>query len=126
MRWVADANFYDQISLRWRPIQSNVSPWETSPEHAPTLITDYEYRIGDERFIGMTALNFDSDTPDYMWNDLTLVDGRHHGLHGDHGAQPELDLRQRRGRGRATGCGDRESTDGSLVILHRPRPGDLA
>lgn len=75
MRWVADVNYYDQTTLQWTPIQGHVPPWETTPEHAPSLITDYEYRIGDERFIEMTALNFDSNTTDYMWNDLSLVMG---------------------------------------------------
>lgn len=75
MRWVADTNFYDQTTLRWQPIQGHSSSWETTPEHAPTLITDYEYRFGDERFTEMTALNFDSDTNDYMWNNLDLSMG---------------------------------------------------
>jgi hypothetical protein len=75
MRWVADTNYYDVTSLRWAPIQGGGSPWETSPEHAPTLITDYEYRVGSERFTNMTALNFDSNTADYMWIDLSLTMG---------------------------------------------------
>jgi hypothetical protein len=75
MRWVADADFYDQTALLWRPLQSGASPWETSAESAPSLIADYEYRVGDERFMGMSALNFDSDTNDYMWIDLSLALG---------------------------------------------------
>jgi len=75
LRWVADSDYYDQTALQWTPIQGNVSPWETSPDHAPTLISDYEYTIGDERFTDMTALNFDSNTADYMWNNLDLVMG---------------------------------------------------
>jgi hypothetical protein len=70
MRWVADSSYYDQILGQWTPIQGGVSPWETAPQNAPTLLTDYEYTIGDERFVDMSALNFDSDTADYMWNDL--------------------------------------------------------
>lgn len=75
MRWVADADYYDETALQWRPIQGGVTSWETSPEHAPTLVTDYEYRVGAERFTSMTALNFDSDTVDYMWNNLNPVMG---------------------------------------------------
>jgi hypothetical protein len=75
MRWVADADFYDQIAMLWRPLQSDVSPWVTSVDHAPALITNYEYRVGQERFVSMTALNFDSDNADYMWNDLSLSMG---------------------------------------------------
>ena len=70
MRWVADSDYYDQISYQWLPIQGDPSPWLTSSDSAPTLVTDYEYRNGDERFTSMTALNFDSNTSDYMWNDL--------------------------------------------------------
>lgn len=75
MRWVADTNFFDQITGQWTPIQSNVSPWKSTPATMPSLITDYEYRFGDERFVGMTALNFDSDTADCMTNDLSLSMG---------------------------------------------------
>ena len=70
MRWVADADYYDQTSLQWTPIQGEVSAWTAAPESAPTLVTDYEYRNGDERFVEMTALNFDSNTRDFMANDL--------------------------------------------------------
>lgn len=75
LRWVADSSYYDQTDLQWTPIQGHVTPWQTSVEHAPTLVTDYEYAIGDERFVEMSALNFDSDTNDYMWNDLGLAMG---------------------------------------------------
>jgi len=75
MRWIADTNYYDVTSLRWAPIQSGASPWETSADHAPTLVTDYEYRVGSERFTNMTALNFDSNTLDYMWINLSLIMG---------------------------------------------------
>ena len=79
MRWVADTNYYDQTSLLWSAIQGNVSPWQTDTDHAPSLITDYEYRVGDERFVDMTALNFDSNTTDYMWNNLDLIMGGTYG-----------------------------------------------
>lgn len=75
MRWVADDSYYDQTSLLWAPIQGNSSPWATSAGNAPTLVTDYEYTIGDERFANMSALNFDSNTVDYMWNNLDLIMG---------------------------------------------------
>ena len=72
---MADDNYYDQTSLLWTPIQGNVSPWVTSSTNAPTLFTDYEYTIGDERFVDMTVLNFDSNTHDFMWNNLDLIMG---------------------------------------------------
>lgn len=75
MRWVADVDYYDQTTLLWRPIQSDVSPWTTSPSNAPTLVTDYEYQVDDQRFVDRTALNFDSNTIDWMWNDLSLAMG---------------------------------------------------
>jgi len=75
MRWIADTNFYDQTSCTWAPIQSNVSPWTAPPSNMPTLVTDYEYRFGDERFVNVTGLNFDSNTADYLTNDLSLSMG---------------------------------------------------
>ena len=79
MRWVADTSYYDQIACQWAPIQGYSTSWVTTPENAPTLITDYEYRIGDERFVDMTALNFDSNTADYLSNDLSLTMGGTYG-----------------------------------------------
>ena len=75
MRWVADTDYYDQVALLWRPIQGDSSPWTTSSDHAPTMLTNYEYRVGDERFVDMSCLNFDSDTADYMSIDLSLSMG---------------------------------------------------
>jgi hypothetical protein len=75
MRWVADSDYYDQTTLQWTPVQGGVSPWVSPAGNEPTLFTDYEYSIGDERFVGMTVLNFDSNTIDYMTNDLSLVMG---------------------------------------------------
>jgi hypothetical protein len=75
MRWVADSDYYDQVSGKWTPLQGEVSPWTTAPDSAPTLVTDYEYRNGNERFIEMTALNFDSNTRDFMANDLGMYIG---------------------------------------------------
>ena len=108
MRWMADTNYYDKTSLRWAPIQGGASPWERS-RPAPTLITDYEYRVDDERFTEMTALNFDSNTDDYMWTTWTWSMGGSSRLHGDHGAEPELGVRQRRRDHRQRAAGpDRE------------------
>src|SRR5262245_2032279 len=76
MRWIADADFYDEISLRWHPIQgTEVSSWTTGTDHSPTLVTDYSYTINTERFLDYTALNFDSDTGDYMEINLDLIMG---------------------------------------------------
>jgi hypothetical protein len=78
-RWVADDSYYDPTALAWAPIQGEVSPWLAMPGSDPSLVTDYEYRVGDERFTEMTCLNFDSDTADYLSNDLTLMMGGSNG-----------------------------------------------
>jgi hypothetical protein len=77
LRWVADANTFDETSLRWSPVQNNTgspSYFQTSVQHAPVLIDNYEYRIGDERFY-RDALNFDSDSANHMWGDFTTTIG---------------------------------------------------
>lgn len=75
MRWVADTSYYDETALQWTAIQGDSGPWQTSAGNAPVMVTDYEYTVGDERFTSMSALNFDSDTVDYMWNNLDLIMG---------------------------------------------------
>lgn len=75
MRWVADKTLYDQVALLWRPLQGNVSPWNTSAQYAPSLLNNYEYRVKNERFVDTSVLNFDSDTKDFMWIDLSLIMG---------------------------------------------------
>lgn len=70
-RWVADTNYYNQIACRWSPLQGAEPAWEGDPAHLPSLITNYEYQIGEERFINKTALNFDSDTADYLTANLS-------------------------------------------------------
>lgn len=74
-RWIADNNYWDTTSLRWAPIQGQAPPWSAMPGTEPTLITNYSYTVADERFTEMTCLNFDSDTADYLVNDLTLTMG---------------------------------------------------
>lgn len=71
IRWLADVDYYDPTNLTWTPIQGTATPWTADPAHAPTLVTDYEYIIGDERFTSVTALVFDSDSGDYLTNDLS-------------------------------------------------------
>lgn len=75
LRWLADVNYWDGTSLSWSPIQGTATPWTAPAGRAPTLITDYEYIIGDERFTSVTALNFDSDTRDFLTNDLSQTMG---------------------------------------------------
>lgn len=67
IRWVADPGLYDETANRWMPVTTEINPvaWECSVENAPTMITDYEYRVGDERFYA-NALNFDSDSANYL------------------------------------------------------------
>jgi hypothetical protein len=72
-RWIASTEFYDTSTYRW----NNVNPesglfWQTSAEYAPAVLTEYEYRVGDERF-KMEALNFDSDSKQHLWMDLESV-----------------------------------------------------
>ena len=74
LRWVADDAYYDQITGQWAAIQGS-AVWEGAPENLPTLVNDYEYTIGDERFNNMKGLNFDSDTHDYLSINLDLIMG---------------------------------------------------
>src|SRR5262245_1249181 len=74
-RWLADVDYWDATTLTWTSIQGEAPPWTAAPGRAPTLVTDYEYAIDDERFTSVTALNFDSDTKDYLLNDLGTVIG---------------------------------------------------
>jgi hypothetical protein len=70
IRWIADDNYFDETALLWTPIQGSYSPWKAGPDELPSLISNYEYAVGDERFVDMTALNFDSNTADAMTIDL--------------------------------------------------------
>jgi hypothetical protein len=76
VRWISDLSYYSTTTLRWLPHQDNAtSPvWETASTHAPVLINDYEYRVGDERF-HQDALNFDSDTQNYLTCDFRSLFG---------------------------------------------------
>ena len=69
-RWIADSDFYSQTALQWLPIQGSEPIWTAPTDHLPTLVHDYEYTVGEERFTEMSALNFDSDTADYLTTDL--------------------------------------------------------
>lgn len=75
LRFIADPDLYDETALRWNPVQGGAPVFTTSVDFAPVMINDYEYRNGDERFVGMNALNFDSDTQNHMWCDFTGVLG---------------------------------------------------
>ena len=66
----------------WTPIQGDVSTLDrprpaTRPPWSPTTST----RSGMSGSPTMTALNFDSNTADYMWNDLDLTMGGAERLH---------------------------------------------
>lgn len=77
LRWVADSTTYNEVGLRWDPIQDATGghPYWTAPvDNLPVLINDYEYRVKDERF-KMSALNFDSDTANYLTADFTSTLG---------------------------------------------------
>lgn len=75
VRWVADDDLWNPTTLRWVPLQGSEPVWETSVAYAPSLITNYEYRIDDERFMEMSALNFDSDTRNHMWANFSYTFG---------------------------------------------------
>lgn len=74
LRWVADANYFDETAARWDPVAGEL-PWTAAPTSLPTLITDYEYVLDDEVFTSMVALNFDSDTGDHMIANLDSLMG---------------------------------------------------
>ena len=75
VRWIADDETYDLTSLQWVPYQSDGALlWETSAEYAPTFISEYEYRLDEEIFF-QNGLNFDTDSFEHMWTDLTQVLG---------------------------------------------------
>jgi hypothetical protein len=72
-RWVADDDFFNPTTLSWVPIQGSEPTWTAPVDNLPSLINNYEYTVDDERFTSMTALNFDSDTSDYLTTDLSRV-----------------------------------------------------
>ena len=74
VRWYPTEETYSETDLRWDAAQGSPMVWEGATENLPTLIFDYEYRVGDEIFI-RTALNFDSDTSDYLQGDLNELGG---------------------------------------------------
>jgi len=75
VRWVADPDYYDETSLVWRPYQSSLDiVFETGADFAPTMITDYDYRVGTERLY-MSAMNFDSDSREHFHANLSGVVG---------------------------------------------------
>jgi len=76
VRWVADASFYDETALQWRPVQNSQirTSWTLNPSFMPDLITEYEYRNKEERFY-LPALNFDSDAGEYLTADFTNTIG---------------------------------------------------
>lgn len=81
LRWVADASYYDEVSYTWKPHQDQTGQqvvWTTSASFAPVLLTDYEYRVKDERFV-VEALNFDSDSQCHMWADFSSTIGSGNG-----------------------------------------------
>lgn len=70
-RWIADEDTFDLTSEKWTPYQNEFPlSWTTSPEYSPTFISDYEYQIDSELFLA-TALNFDSDSFEHMWTNLS-------------------------------------------------------
>lgn len=76
VRWVADATFYDETALQWRPVQNSEirTPWTLNPTNMPDLVVEYEYRIKEERFY-LPALNFDSDAGEYLIADFANTIG---------------------------------------------------
>jgi len=75
LRWIADDEYYNLTDLQWYPHQAETPiNWSTSAEYAPTYLSDYEYELRSEVFV-QEALNFDSDSTEHMWTDLTQALG---------------------------------------------------
>lgn len=76
VRWVADSDYFNETTLKWEPMALNQvrTPWTFSVPSAPDLITEYEYRIENERFY-LPALNFDSDAGEFLRADFTSAVG---------------------------------------------------
>lgn len=79
VRWLADPDYFNQTTCEWLPIQGTHPMWSAGPTLIPSLINDYEYTVDDERFTSMSALNFDSDTGDYLTADLNQALSTVHG-----------------------------------------------
>lgn len=73
-RWIADADTYSDIDLQWWPIQGEPVIWETTPDFAPTLVSEYEYERGNLIF-SEDVLNFDADGAEHLWTDLNPMLG---------------------------------------------------
>jgi hypothetical protein len=74
VRWYPTEETYSEVDMRWDAAQGSPMVWEGATGNLPTLLHDYEYRVGDEVFF-RTALNFDSDTGDYLQGDLNELGG---------------------------------------------------
>ena len=75
LRWIADDEYYNLTELIWHPYQAEYPvSWETSAEYAPTYLSDYEYELRSEVFV-QEALNFDADSNEHMWANLSQALG---------------------------------------------------
>lgn len=73
MRWIADDEQFNIDDLTWRALQRGADlEWKSSVEYMPSFISDYTYRVHSEVFT-RRALNFDSDTRNHMWMDMSTV-----------------------------------------------------
>ena len=71
-RFLADEAYFSVTDLAWYNMNGLDLVWRSSVEYMPVLIDDYEDRVGAERFT-RNAINFDSDTRNHMWLNMTAV-----------------------------------------------------
>jgi len=77
IRWCASSG-YNEDTLRWEPTQYGILPIDITmvTDHIPTLLADYEYRVGQERFY-QDAIFFDAEIQHYLSLDLgPLISGQ--------------------------------------------------
>lgn len=75
VRWIADDDLYSDIDLRWHPVYADQPVvWESAADYSPTYINDFEYKYGHE-VLYKDAINFDSDSYEHMWTNLSTALG---------------------------------------------------
>lgn len=75
-RWIADEDdTFDLTALTWTPYQPSYDVvWTTSVDYAPTYVTEYEYRVGQESFLA-SVINLDSDSQQHFWANINPLIG---------------------------------------------------
>ena len=71
LRWVADANHYDETYYKWVPIDDGLATqywWESTEEWAPTYNQNFRYVVDSEEF-NFPSIHFDEEERQHMWTD---------------------------------------------------------